>query len=222
MATKKEIKEILNLALPAVGEMLLYMVVWVIDTMMVGQFGGKDSVSAVGLASEIIYTFSNIFVAMGISIGVTSYVARSIGAKDFETAEKYASQGIFLGFIVALFISLILVAFAENFLIIASATGNVLFLGKIYIKIASIGIFFNMLMNVLNAVLRAQGNTKTPHDSSKYSYIYQHFIGLDFNIWKIRLSCFRCKRFCNCYYYSTNYWLYIYNVILLQPKNIKY
>lgn len=95
MATKKEIKEILNLALPAVGEMLLYMVVWVVDTMMVGQFGGKDSVSAVGLASEIIYTFSNIFIAMGISIGITSYVARSIGAKDFEAAEKYASQGIF-------------------------------------------------------------------------------------------------------------------------------
>jgi len=162
MATKKEIKEILNLALPAVGEMLLYMVVWVIDTMMVGQFGGKDSVSVVGLASEIIYTFSNIFIAMGISIGITSYVARSIGAKDFESAEKYASQGIFLGFIFAIFISLILFTFAENFLIIAGATGNVLVLGRIFIKIASIGIFFNMLMNVLNAILRAQGNTKTP------------------------------------------------------------
>ncbi|MGI1691438.1 MATE family efflux transporter [Thermoanaerobacter uzonensis] len=162
MATKKEIKEILNLALPAVGEMLLYMVVWVIDTMMVGQFGGKDSVSVVGLASEIIYTFSNIFIAMGISIGITSYVARSIGAKDFETAEKYASQGIFLGFIFAIFISLILFTFAENFLIIAGATGNVLVLGSIFIKIASIGIFSNMLMNVLNAILRAQGNTKTP------------------------------------------------------------
>lgn len=162
MATKKEIKEILNLALPAVGEMLLYMVVWVVDTMMVGQFGGKDSVSAVGLASEIIYTFSNIFIAMGISIGITSYVARSIGAKDFETAKKYASQGIFLGFIVGLFISLILFTFAEYFLIIAGATGNVLFLGKIYVKFASIGIFFNMFMNVLNTILRAQGNTKTP------------------------------------------------------------
>ncbi|EMT38757.1 putative efflux protein, MATE family [Thermoanaerobacter thermohydrosulfuricus] len=162
MATKKEIKEILNLALPAVGEMLLYMVVWVVDTMMVGQFGGKDSVSAVGLASEIIYTFSNIFIAMGISIGVTSYVARSIGAKDFEVAKKYASQGIFLGFIFAIFISLILFTFAGNFLIIAGATGNVLVLGRIFIKIASIGIFFNMLMNILNAILRAQGNTKPP------------------------------------------------------------
>ncbi|KKC29312.1 Na+-driven multidrug efflux pump [Caldanaerobacter subterraneus subsp. pacificus DSM 12653] len=57
MSSKKEVKKILNLALPAVGEMLLYMVVWVLDTMMVGQYGGKDSVSAVGLASEI-YTLS--------------------------------------------------------------------------------------------------------------------------------------------------------------------
>ncbi|AIS52837.1 multidrug resistance protein NorM [Thermoanaerobacter kivui] len=162
MATKEEIKEILNLALPAVGEMLLYMVVWVIDTMMVGQFGGKDSVSAVGLASEIIYTFSNIFIAMGVSIGVTSYVARSIGAKDFKSAKEYASHGIFLGIIVATSISIFLFIFAENLLKIAGAYGNVLILGKIFIKISSIGILFSMVMNVLNAILRAQGNTKTP------------------------------------------------------------
>lgn len=125
--------------------MLLYMIVWVVDTMMVGQFGAKDSVSAVGLASEIIYTFSNIFIAMGVSIGVTSYVARSIGAKDFKSTKEYASHGIFLGIIVATSISIFLFIFAENLL-----------------KIASIGILFSMVMNVLNAILRAQGNTKTP------------------------------------------------------------
>lgn len=139
--------------------MLLYMVVWVVDTMMVGQFGGKDSVSAVGLASEIIYTFSNIFIAMGISIGITSYVARSIGAKDFEAAENTHLKEFFR--IYCCFIYFFnTFYFCRVFLIIAGATGNVLFLGKIYVKFASIGIFFNMFMNVLNTILRAQGNTK--------------------------------------------------------------
>jgi putative MATE family efflux protein len=162
MSSKDEVKEILRLALPAVGEMLLYMIVWVLDTMMVGQYGGKDSVSAVGLASEILYTFAAIFVTMGIAIGVTSYVARSIGAKEFEKAKKYAGQGIFLGFLGSFLISLSIFTFAEKILIVAGAGGNVLELGKIFMKIASIGIFFNMMMSTLNAILRATGNTRTP------------------------------------------------------------
>jgi len=162
MTIKKEIKEILNLALPAVGEMLLYMVVWVVDTMMVGQFGGKDSVSAVGLASEIIYTFSNIFIAMGISISIISFVARHIGAKNFSEAKNYAVNGIFIGIIISVSISFLLFVFSKKLLLIAGAEGNVLNLGTIFIQIASIGIMFSMIMNVLNAILRAQGNTKTP------------------------------------------------------------
>jgi len=162
MSSKKEVKEILNLALPAVGEMLLYMVVWVLDTMMVGQYGGKDSVSAVGLASEIIYTFAAIFVTMGIAIGVTSYVARSIGAQEFEKAKRYASQGIFLGILGSFIISSLMFLLAEKILILAGASGNVLALGKVFMKIASVGIFFNMVMSTLNAILRATGNTKTP------------------------------------------------------------
>ncbi|MGB9679378.1 MAG: MATE family efflux transporter [Minisyncoccia bacterium] len=162
MTIKKEIKEILNLALPAVGEMLLYMVVWVVDTMMVGQFGGKDSVSAVGLASEIIYTFSNIFIAMGISISIISFVARHIGAKNFSEAKNYALNGIFIGIIISVSISFLLFVFSKKLLLVAGAEGNVLNLGTIFIQIASIGIMFSMIMNVLNAILRAQGNTKTP------------------------------------------------------------
>ena len=54
---KKTIGEILKLALPAVGEMILYMMIWVFDTIMVGRHSGQLGVSAVGLSSEVIYTF---------------------------------------------------------------------------------------------------------------------------------------------------------------------
>ena len=50
----KMISEILKLALPAVGEMILYMMIWVFDTIMIGQHSGQLGVSAVGLSSESI------------------------------------------------------------------------------------------------------------------------------------------------------------------------
>lgn len=162
MFTRQNIKTVLTLALPAVGEMTLYMMIWVLDTMMVGKYGGNTAVSTVGLSSEIMYTFTNIFIAVGITIGITSLVARKIGAGEKEKAEEFASIGFFFGTFVALIIALITFNFTKNILMAAGASGNVLSQGVIFMKITSLGIFFNMLMNLLNGILRGYGNTKTP------------------------------------------------------------
>lgn len=162
MFRKSTIKDVVSLALPAVGEMILYMMIGVFDTMMVGQYGGNLAVSSVGLSSEIIYTFSNIFISVGISVAVTSLVARRIGAKEYNQAEQYASLGLAAGALIALCISTSLFVFSDKILALAGAKENVISLGTIYMKIVSIGIFFNMLMNIMNAILRGSGNTKTP------------------------------------------------------------
>ncbi|MBK1811693.1 MATE family efflux transporter [Clostridium sp. YIM B02505] len=159
---KNTIIDVLNIALPAVGEMILYMMIGVFDTMMVGKYGGNLAVSSVGLGSEIIYTFSNILVANGISIGISSLVARKIGANKFDMAEEYAT----LGFLTSIIISICVFAFlffSSSLLFrIVGAEESIIHLGTPYMKIASIGITFNMFMNSLNASLRGSGNTKTP------------------------------------------------------------
>ena len=58
---------------------------------MVGRHSGQLGVSAVGLSSEVIYTFFNILVAMGISISVTSIVSRSLGAKNIDKASEVSN-----------------------------------------------------------------------------------------------------------------------------------
>ena len=45
---KQTYLNVLKLSLPAVGEMLLYTLIWVFDTMMVGRYGGNIAVSSVG------------------------------------------------------------------------------------------------------------------------------------------------------------------------------
>lgn len=155
-------KEIIKLAIPAVGEMILYMLIWVFDTLMVGKYGGQISVSAVGFSSEIMYTFINILIAMGLSISITSLVARCLGAKKNKKAKETANLGIKIGGIIAFFVFLIFFIFPKNILGLAGAKGDVLTLGYKYMRICSIGLFFNMVTNLLNGVFRGCKNTKTP------------------------------------------------------------
>lgn len=162
MFNKNTIKDVLALALPAVGEMILYMMIGVFDTMMVGQYGGNVAVSSVGLSTEIINTFTGIFITIGISVGVTSLIARRIGAKEYHLAEEYATLGLLIGLFLAAVISSVFFIFSEDILKLAGADGEVVLTGTIYIRIVSTGLFFSMLSNILNAILRGSGNTKTP------------------------------------------------------------
>lgn len=178
MFNKDNIKTVLRLSLPAVGEMILYMLIWVFDTMMVGKYGGKISVSAVGLSSEVIYTFINILVAMGVGIGITSLVARNIGANQPKKAGEYATVGILVTFVIALVVSIVFFVFPQKILVLAQAKGEVITIGSKYMKIVAIGAFFNMMQTTYNAILRGSGNTKTPLGISVIVNVIN--IGLDY------------------------------------------
>lgn len=159
---RDNISDVLKLALPAVGEMTLYMMIWVFDTMMVGKYGGNLAVSSVGLSTEILYTFSNILISCGVSIGITSLVARNIGAKNYDMAEEYATLGFLTTLALSAILSLLFFVFAPNIFTLVGAEPNVVDLGASYMKIGCIAISFGMILNALNASLRGSGNTKTP------------------------------------------------------------
>lgn len=162
MDKRQTYKDVLRLALPAVGEMTLFMLIWVFDTMIVGQYGGNLLVTSVSLSSQVISTFENIFIGVGLAVGMTSIVARKIGAKLHDDAEEFSSLGIMIATIIALITSAIFFMFAEPILIGAKADANVLKYGTNYMRICSIGLFFSMITTSLNSILRGYGNTKTP------------------------------------------------------------
>lgn len=157
-----KIKKVLEIALPAVGEMILYMLVWVVDTAFVGNYGGNNAVSAVGFSSEIIYTTLNMFVAMGIGVGITTMVAQNIGANNKDKAEEFLSQGLILGIIIAFLLTFILGMFSDQILSLLGTKEPVLSSASAFMKIVSIGAFFNMVNGMLNSALRGTGNTIIP------------------------------------------------------------
>ncbi|WP_293721236.1 MATE family efflux transporter [uncultured Cetobacterium sp.] len=155
-------KEIIKLAVPAVGEMILYMLIWVFDTLMVGKYGGQTAVSAVGFSSEIMYTFINILIGMGLSISITSIVARSLGGGETKKARDMGNVGLKLGIGITTLVFLVFYISSKDILILAGAKDDVLTLGYRYMRICSMGLLFNMSTNILNGIFRGCKNTKTP------------------------------------------------------------
>ncbi|MDW8800566.1 MATE family efflux transporter [Clostridium sp. A1-XYC3] len=162
MISKKAIKEVLDISLPAVGEATVYTLMSIFDTMMIGNYGGNKALSIVGLSTEILYACVNIFIGAGLCIGIASYVSRSIGAKDTKAAEEYASIGFLSGICLAITICYVLFTFSEQILFLGGARGGILVLGDIFMRITVIAIFFNMMINVISSILRSYGNTYTP------------------------------------------------------------
>ena len=157
----KIFREILYLAIPAVGEMTLYMMIWIFDTMMIGKYGGQLAVSSVGLSTEIIYSFFNIIIAVGISTALTSLVSRAIGSKDYKKAEIIANAGIKIAVVLALIFFSLLFFVPDKILNLAGATKEMLPLATRYAKISSFSFFLLTLSSTTNGIFRGIKDTKT-------------------------------------------------------------
>ena len=157
----KIFREIIYLAIPAVGEMTLYMMIWIFDTMMIGKYGGQLAVSSVGLSTEIIYSFFNIIIAVGVSTALTSLVSRAIGSKDYKKAEIIANAGIKIAVVLAFIFFSLLFFIPDKILNLAGATKEMLPLATRYAKISSFSFFLLTLSSTTNGVFRGVKDTKT-------------------------------------------------------------
>ena len=157
----KIFREILYLAIPAVGEMTLYMMIWIFDTMMIGKYGGQLAVSSVGLSTEIIYSFFNIIIAVGVSTALTSLISRAIGSKDYKKAEIIANAGIKIAVVLAFIFFSLLFFVPDKILNLAGATKEMLPSATRYAKISSFSFFLLTLSSTTNGVFRGVKDTKT-------------------------------------------------------------
>ncbi|WP_125152402.1 MATE family efflux transporter [Clostridium rectalis] len=162
MKKNNVLSEVIDLSLPVIGEMVVYNFMNIFDAMMIGNFGGNKAVSAVTLSTEIVNTSFNIIIYIGLAISITSLVARSIGARSIKEAQLYSYTGIRIGFLLAILMFVILFNFSKEILSLFKAKDEVLYYANIYIKVISIALVPNILITIINAILRGIGNTVIP------------------------------------------------------------
>ena len=139
-----ETKKILNIALPAMAENLLQMLMGVVDSYLVAQVG-IVAISGVSVANNIITIYQAIFIALGASSA--SVIARSLGKGDDKATNRDTWDAIIITLARSLYLAL--VGGGVVFLGLMTTFGNILRAkGR-----PRISMVVSLLTNVLNAIL---------------------------------------------------------------------
>ncbi len=152
-------KVIILLAWPLFVEQILSTLVTFADNAMVGQIG-IHATAAVTISNPFVFLLNGVVLAMG--VGLTAYIARSVGAKDYEAAKSYIRHAFLLLLYIGLPIALILLALHRMIPQWMGAEPEVLDDAATYLLITSVFRIFTMAMMVLGSVFRGRGDTKTP------------------------------------------------------------
>ena len=151
-------KLIRKIAVPASVGTLFQTLYNVVDSF----FAGKISPEALSALSK---SFPIYFIIVGTCIGVTvastSLIANSIGESNEEKTLNYFTHSIYYGIIVSIIIAFIGLTYADNIFDIMVTSPEVKSLGLEYTNIIFIGSAVFILVVSLNALLHAEGDTKT-------------------------------------------------------------
>lgn len=154
-------KSVLDLAIPAVIEQSLVMVVGVVSTILVGHIG-KTALPAVGIVNQTIQFILVLSVAL--STGSTVLVARLIGEGHQRDAREAMRQTVVLGGIGFILVSVLCWGLASPILqaLFGQAEEAVLADAVLYFRISMFGLPFLLVNTIISGNMRGAGNTKTP------------------------------------------------------------
>ncbi len=131
------------------------------DAMIVGQFVGKEALSAVGGGTgTIIQLLVGFFV--GVSSGATVIISQYYGAKREEMVGYAVHTAIALSLVAGLVMMVGGIVAAPMVLRAMDTPGDVLDLSILYIRIYFAGVVGNLIYNMGAGILRAVGDSKRP------------------------------------------------------------
>jgi Na+-driven multidrug efflux pump len=125
-------KNLVSLGWPMAVTQTLTMLGPTVDMIWVGKLG-PTAIAAVGVSGVIVQIAQGAM--MGLSSGVRALIARSIGAKDTETANRTAQQGVVITAFYAIFIAIIGIFFSEEIISIIHPSPEVARIGAAYLRI---------------------------------------------------------------------------------------
>jgi len=154
------LRTLLWLAWPNVVALSAGTCVVIAETSYIGRLG-TESLAAMALVFPfVILTMTTSGGAMG--GGVSSAIARALGAGDKARANALAAHALLIGACFGLAFMLTMLIFGPALLELLGGRGNVLSRAVGYVQIFFGGAMVPWLMNTLGAILRGTGNMKLP------------------------------------------------------------
>jgi putative MATE family efflux protein len=152
-------REILGLALPALGALAAEPLYLLADTAMVGHLGTRQ-LAAVAIAATLLTGAFTLFNFL--TYGTTAQVARLSGASEHDRAGALAAQALWLATGIGVVLTAALVALAVPLVDLMGGEGETADLAVLYLRIGSLGLPFALIALAGQGFLRGVSDLRTP------------------------------------------------------------
>lgn len=154
------LKNILFFSLPYLLSYLLQTLYGMADLYIIGQFGTVAQTTAVSIGSQVMHMLTVMIV--GLAMGTTVFIGQAIGAEDQKKTARGIGNTITIFTVVAVILTILLVIFAKPITRIMSTPKDAVSGTIDYLRICFCGIPFITAYNVISAVFRGMGDSKSP------------------------------------------------------------
>ena len=152
-------RHLVAMAVPVLLGITTMMAQAFIDAWFLGRVGDRE-LAAHGFAFPILMISTS--VAIGLSAGTSSVVARAIGSSDFQRARRLATDSLLLSFLVTAAVSLLGILTINPLFRLLGAPDDLIPLIRGFMIILYLGVPFVVVGMVGLASMRATGDTKLP------------------------------------------------------------
>ena len=160
MTTGHPLKLMTQFALPLMIGNLFQQLYTVVDTAVVGQALGVAALAALGASDWLNWMFLGM--VQGVTQGFSIPMAHSFGARQTEELKKVIRQSLLLSAVCALLFLAAGQLIAVPLLTLLKTPADILPSTVLYLRIIFAGLPVVMAYNLLSAILRSMGDSKTP------------------------------------------------------------
>lgn len=154
------LKTLISFAFPVLLALFLQAMYGAADLIIVGQFADTFEQSGVASGSQLFNMIT--MVITGLTMGVTVFVGDCIGRGKPEKAGRGIGTGIAVFTVLAFVITALVVPFSNNLAAFMHAPAEAFSQTSGYVRICGIGTVFITAYNVIGAVFRGIGDSRTP------------------------------------------------------------
>ena len=149
-------KLLFKMSVPMVISMFMLALYNVVDSIFISRVS-EDALSALSLAYPV--QFLMVAINIGTNIGMTALISRSLGEKNFERANDFASHGLFLAIIYSIFFALFGLICVKPFFYAMTPNENIRREGINYLTIVSTISFGFFIQTTYEKMMQATGKT---------------------------------------------------------------
>lgn len=147
-------------AVPLVFGNLFQQLYHTVDSVVVGQFYGKEALAAVGAAGPIMNILT--FLIVGLSIGASVLMASYFGAKEYQNLKDEFATSVLSGLALTIVLSVIALSGSHLFICLTQTPSEISAQASMYLQIISFGLIFTFFYNIFSAALRSIGDSRAP------------------------------------------------------------